>query len=545
MSINTLKYIQEYIRIRTKDSKVVKFQLNEPQMKLYNLISKQHQEGKPKRVIILKARQMGFSTLTEAIIFKNTATKKNVSSGIITHIEEATTNLFNMSKLMYYELPILLQPKLSASNAKELVFNDKDGKGLNSKIKCMTAGSSGVGRSSTFNNLHISEYAFWQGDKKETLNGLLQAVPNTPESMVIIESTANGYEHFRELWYMAVSGQSDFEPLFVGWNEMKEYSMKYNGFELSQEEKELKDKYTLTNEQLSWRRWCIANNCSGDINLFKQEYPINPEEAFISTGETVFDVEIVQERLQEVGQPIKQGEFEYDRVGNTISNIRWVDKSNGVIRLYSLPEPKWQYAIGGDTAGEGSDYFIGQVISKEGKQVAVLRSQYDEDKYSEQMFCLGKYYNYALLGIESNFSTYPIKELEKLGYEHMFYRTKEDTITHKMILSYGFKTTSLTRPIIISELVKIMRENIDLIYDRDTLNEAMTFIRNEKGRPEAQQGYHDDLIMGLAIAYYIRQQIDDSSLELTNKQQWEQEQYQKRLDTIGVSAAPKGYMSFN
>jgi hypothetical protein len=217
---------------------------------------------------------------------------------------------------------------------------------------------------------------------------------------------------------MAVSGQSDFEPLFVGWNEMKEYSMKYNGFELSQEEKELKDKYTLTNEQLAWRRWCIANNCSGDINLFKQEYPINPEEAFISTGETVFDVEIIQERLQEVGQPIKQGEFEYDRVGNTISNIRWVDKSNGVIRLYSLPQEKWQYAIGGDTAGEGSDFFIGQVVSKEGKQVAVLRSQYDEDKYSEQMFCLGKYYNYGLIGIESNFSTYPIKELEKLedGY---------------------------------------------------------------------------------------------------------------------------------
>ena len=83
----------------------------------------------------------------------------------------------------------------------------------------MTAGSGGVGRSYTFTNLHISELAFWPGNKKETMTGLLQAVPNLPDTMIIVESTANGFEYFKEIWDKAVKGENDFVPLFVGWNE--------------------------------------------------------------------------------------------------------------------------------------------------------------------------------------------------------------------------------------------------------------------------------------------------------------------------------------
>ena len=105
MSINTKKYIEEYIKIRNKTGKLVNFKLNAPQNKLYNIIKEQKQQNKPVRVIILKARQMGFSTLTESILFKDTVTKFNRRTGIITHLNTATTNLFNMSKLMYDELP--------------------------------------------------------------------------------------------------------------------------------------------------------------------------------------------------------------------------------------------------------------------------------------------------------------------------------------------------------------------------------------------------------------------------------------------------------
>lgn len=507
-NINTLKYIEEFVKIRDKNGNIIPFILNEPQQRLYDIVKKQNQQGKPIRIIILKARQMGFSTLTEALIFKNTATKKNINSGIITHIEDATTNLFNMSKLMYELLPEELRPQIKASNAKELIFDTKDGNGLKSKIKCMTAGSQGVGRSSTINYLHISEYAFWQGDKQITLNGLMQAVPNTPNSMVVIESTANGYDDFRKLWYMAVNGESDYEPLFVGWNELKDYNMPYSGFDLTPYEKEIKDRYKLSLEQLTWRRWAIKNNCGGDENLFRQEYPITPEEAFLSTGEHVFDNEILAERLEQIQEPLYVGDFEYTRINDVIKDIKFVCKKDGAIKIYKMPEDT-SYAIGGDTSGDGSDFFTGQVVDKHGNQVAVLKQQFDEDRYAEQMYCLGRLYKWALMGIEVNFSTFPIKELQRLKYPNMFYRIQEDSISHNPERKYGFRTTLITRPLIISSLVRIVREESHTINDRESINEMLTFVRNEKGKPEAQAGYHDDLTMALAIAHYVREHLTE------------------------------------
>lgn len=522
MSINAKKYIEQFIKIRDKSGKIIDLKINQGQQKLYDAIKQQAQEKKPIRIIVLKARQIGFSTLTESIIFKNTATKFNVNAGIITHKEEATTNLFNMSKRMYDNLPEEMKPTLKRSNAKELIFDNDEGTGLKSKIKCMTAGSSGVGRSDTFNYLHISELAFWGNNAKETTVGLFQAVPNLPNTMIVIESTANGFEYFKELWDMAVRKESDFIPVFVGWNELDDYKMPYTGFELTEEELQLQKIYDLSLEQLSWRRWCIKNNCGGDVEQFKQEYPINPQEAFISSGTCVFDKEIVINRIQELPKPLKIGYFEYDYndampIGKKISNIRWINDKNGFIAIYETPNI-FKYCIGGDTAGEGSDWFIGQVLNaKTGKQVARLRQQTDEDLYVKQMYCLGYYYSNknlktgittpALMCIESNFSSYPNKELSRLGYSNLFVREKEDRFTGVMDKSFGFRTTSITRPVVIAELVKIVRESAYLINDKLTLEEMLTFVKNEKGRAEAQSGSHDDLVMALAIAYYSRNQV--------------------------------------
>lgn len=508
-NINTRKYIEEYVKIRDKNSKIISLEFNEPQLKYYNTIKELKKQNKPIRIIILKARQMGFSTATEGIFFKETVTKSNINTAIVAHKEDSTTNLFNMSKLMYNELPEAIKPDKKASNAKELVFNNKEGTGLNSKIKCMTAGGEGVGRSDTINNLHLSELAFWQGDKKATLTGLLQAVPNNPETMIIIESTANGYEYFKELWDNAVAGKNDFTPIFIGWNELQEYRMPYTGFELTKEEKELQQIYGLTLEQITWRRWCIANNCGNDIEQFKQEYPINPEEAFISTGKCYFDKQNIIKRIQEVKdiKPEKQGYFEYDYDGLKISNIRWIEDKEGAIKIYEKPKKNYPYVLPGDTAGEGSDYFTGHILDNTtGKQVAVLKQEYDEIIYTRQMYCLGIYYNTALIGIEANYTTYPIEELERLKYPNQYIRMKEDTYTGKTTKAYGFKTTSISRPRILGQLQTIYKEEIENIVDIETLQEGLTFIKNERGRPEAQEGYHDDLIMALAIGYDIREQ---------------------------------------
>lgn len=227
-------------------------------------------------------------------------------------------------------------------------------------------------------------------------------------------------------------------------------------------------------------------------------------------GKTVFDARAIQARLDTIPGPIKTGYFLYDYDGLTITNIRWVNDRQGYIRIYQLPNvPEvTQYCIGGDTAGEGSDYFTGHVLdARTGVQVAVLQHRFDPDQYTRQMYCLGKYYGDALIGIEANFDTYPIMELQRLGYPKQYVRLAQDTYTGQTEKRFGFKTTALTRPTILSRLIEIVREHCETILDKATLEELLTIVRNEKGRIEAPQGGHDDMMMGLAIAHHVREQV--------------------------------------
>ena len=227
-------------------------------------------------------------------------------------------------------------------------------------------------------------------------------------------------------------------------------------------------------------------------------------------GKTVFDAKAIQNRLETLQKPIKTGYFLYDYDGLQITHIRWLNDPNGYIKIYQVPNvPAFtEYCIGGDTAGEGSDFFTGHVLdARTGQQVAVLRHQFDADQYTRQMYCLGKYYKDALIGIEANFDSYPIMELQRLGYLKQYTREAQDTYTGKTEKRFGFKTTSLTRPTIISRLIEVVREHCGTIFDKDTLEELLTIVRNEKGRIEAPEGGHDDMMMGLAIAHHIRDQV--------------------------------------
>lgn len=227
-------------------------------------------------------------------------------------------------------------------------------------------------------------------------------------------------------------------------------------------------------------------------------------------GKTVFDARAIQARLGVLERPLKTGYFLYDYDGLRITNIRWMPDRNGYIHIYRKPDTPnvTKYCIGGDTAGEGSDFFTGHVLdARTGEQVAVLKHQFDSDQYTKQMYCLGMYYKTALIGIEANFDSFPIMELQRLGYTNQYVREQQDTYTGKTEKRFGFKTTQLTRPTALSRLIEIVREHTGLINDRDTLEELLTIIRNEKGRIEAPEGGHDDQMMGLAIAHYIREQV--------------------------------------
>jgi phage terminase large subunit len=235
-------------------------------------------------------------------------------------------------------------------------------------------------------------------------------------------------------------------------------------------------------------------------------------------GKTIFPKQIVSERIAYLRsrQPLKVGYFTFQADSDLKPyEIKWKDDPSGQIRIYEDAKNMTPYVFGGDTAGEGSDYFSGHIINNStGNQAAVLHQQLDEMDYAQQSYCLAMHYNQALVGIEVNYSTYPTRKFEEWHYSRMYMRESPDTFTHALKKSFGFMTGKHTRPLIIAELVALVRESVSSINDIKTLEEMLTFVKNENGRPQAQDGAHDDLLMGLAITYHIR---DQQAYTITNE----------------------------
>ena len=213
--------------------------------------------------------------------------------------------------------------------------------------------------------------------------------------------------------------------------------------------------------------------------------------------------------------PVRNEKGEVVAIDKKISDIKFVEKENGLITIHQEPSvrrnadneiiAKRRYTIGGDTAGLGLDYYTAKVVADDTQEtVATLRKQrIDEDKYADQVYCLGKYYHDALIGLETNYSYAPTKELVELDYPNLYQRKRYETTTREIQKVFGFETNRLTKPIILQSLVTTMRENVAAECDIATLKEMLTFVRKENGKQEAQEGYHDDLVMAKAIANYI------------------------------------------
>lgn len=257
-------------------------------------------------------------------------------------------------------------------------------------------------------------------------------------------------------------------------------------------------------------------------------------------SQTIFRRDILMERLLHCKKPIRRGRFAYRYDETAITDAAFTDAEDGETLVGEEPKAGHPYVIGADTAGEGSDWFVACVIDNStGRLVAKYRTRTDEDLFACEVWCLGMWYNQALVGIEANFSTHPIKELSRLRYPRQFVRQVEDSLTHVVREALGFKTDRLTRPVIIAELQGIMREHPELIDDEDCLNEMLTFARNSKGRPEAVEGAHDDCVMALAVTYYVRQQ-QRATVETRHKRvKWDKDQWE---DYRSADATERAYL---
>ena len=522
------KLVELVFIVVDKNQKTMPFFLNDVQKDFINTLNtaiEDFNEGKITDIslLVLKGRQQGFTTLVTAYQLSCSILNRNFQGYTLADKSDNAEAIFqNKAKFPYGQLPDVLKPTEKFNNRKQLLFEK-----INSSWAVDTA-TKDVGRSRTVNFFHGSECAFWKDGISPIQGALGEAF--TKNCIKIYESTANGYNDYQEMWESGVHINCFYE-----WWRTKEYNTVFRNDEtradflrcidegkgyiydrLKDDEKEwiqerlrwLRDEKQLLPEQLHWY-WDKYRKYI-DKDLIKQEYPCSPEEAFLLSGKTAFDVVAIQARLLNLKKPIKTGYFEFDYDGLKITNIRWKNDKNGCINLYKLPNMCGftEFCIGGDTAGEGSDYFTGHVLdAKTGEQVAVMKHQFDSHQYTRQMYCLGKYYKDALVGIEANFDTYPIMELQRLGYIKQYVRESIDEYTGKTKKSFGFRTTPLTRPTIISGLKEIVNEHCYTINDFDTLKELMRIVKNEKGRIEAPEGGHDDMMMGLAIAHHIRGQV--------------------------------------
>ncbi len=277
-------YAEKCLFIRTKSGKMWPFKLNRAQKYIHQRVEEQRKLTGKVRAIILKGRQQGCSTYISARYFWRSTHMRGMRVFILTHEEEATNNLFEMAKRFYDYCPEQLKPTLKSSNAKELIYE-----GIDSGYKLGTAGNKSVGRSSTIQFLHASEAAFYK-HADEHAKGIMQTVPFCEDTEVFIESTANGVGNwFHQQWQLAEAGQSDYIPIFVPWFWQEEYRKECHGKTiLTPEESELKLMFSLSNEQIVWRRMKIQDlsvNGQDGEKAFNQEYPCTAQEAFTLTGE--------------------------------------------------------------------------------------------------------------------------------------------------------------------------------------------------------------------------------------------------------------------
>ena len=274
-------FAEEQIQIITKDATqgFVPFRFNRAQEIITEKLEEQRKKTGRVRAIILKARQQGISTYCAGRVFWKSYFSPHARSVVMAHDSATSDALFNMSKNLIKNMQGELSPEEHRSNAKEIIikspsFKDKDAV---ASYRLYTAGSPEAGRGTTPTIAHLSEVAFWQHDEK-ILAGLFQGISQAAGTEVILESTANGAQgEFYRLWKGAVAGENEYLPIFLPWFLTPEYKREApDNMELTIEEETLQEKYSLSLDQLYWRRLKIAEG--GELK-FKQEYPSSADEA--------------------------------------------------------------------------------------------------------------------------------------------------------------------------------------------------------------------------------------------------------------------------
>ena len=499
-------FFETFLYIENKDGLLVKFILKPAQILILNQILELEEQGLPVRIIILKGRQLGCSTLISAYMFWKTITRSHRRSVIVSHENKSAQFLLNMITVFYDEMPEW-KPLRRISNRNELWLSNPDksakkgNKGLRSRIIIFTADSKQASRAFNFQYAHCSEIGFWQNASGVMLS-LSQGVPRKADTMIILESTANSTGNYFERTYLAAkAGDNDYKPLFLCWMLEPEYRMPVpDGFEPTERERKLIKLYDMDMEQVVWMRHTIATECEGSEEAFQQEYPFNDEEAFIAQGRKFFPPDVITEAKLYIKDkniiPLIGALWEDEH-----ENIEFIENPERELKIFNVPEKKREYVIGVDAAEgvTGGTYSVAQVLDMESWQhMAVWRSRIRPVEFANVVRLLGYYFNEALLAVErNNHGLVVISELQDEYFN--FYRQRDFEHREKVKEEIGWWTSDKSKNLMLNKLLKALRSKDLIILDEVTVDELNRVIVTETGIT-VSEGSYDDTVMALAVA---------------------------------------------
>ncbi len=551
-------YAKNCLKVVDERGDLVPFVFRGPQLKLDAALEAQNAAGRPMRAIVLKSRKVGISTAVQGKLIHRATLRQNRRALVVAQNNDTAGELFDIGDTMYSLLPEdhdfpELRPGLvsrsSSMGLKMLHFGERatasrtgGSTGVNSTLKIDTAKEVNAGRGKTISELHASEVAFWPDPRKAL--GLLNAVPDQPGTLIVIESTANGHNFFKERWDRAERGEGGYAAVFISWTEDENCQRPFDDADhrdrfiesigrgaWGEDEPYLIRRFGVTPEQLHWRRVAIVDKADGSLEEFKQEYPSTPEEAFIASGRHVFAVEFirrVKDRVQELPAPefgvlnasaIKRrrgfgGEFD------VATGAVWKTQDESGLgprhdfwRLWSPPVGSGQYIVAADVAaademtsgGEPAFHAI-QVVNHETlEQVAEYRSRVDADEFAWQLLLAALYFNSAWTFVEitGGWGMPVARDMWfKYGYARLHKRKPVESSKDKTVDLIGWSTDRRTKPVLEAGMAELLREDHDGIRSVRLALELGTYVRADNGRSGPDDGQFSDLLMAYMIAQH-------------------------------------------
>lgn len=504
----------------------------------------------PIRLIILKARRFGVSTIVNAFFFWLTALGYNRNCYVFSHDETGVSYLFDMHKLFYDNLDPDIKPMKRHDNSKKFSFENPNeteratNPGRRSEIRVGSLKSRNTGSGYLTHLLHLSELAK-APNPEELMASIKPSVPKPPKfSAVVIESTAFGAgNYFHKQWLDAKTGSNGFHPMFFPWFKHEEYVMAVpDGFTLSAHETALKNKYKLSDDRMVWRRWVLENECDNDEDIFKQEYPSNEDEAFLVTGRTVFAPSTLEFYDDHIPTALWEGELEITTTERGEESVM-TKKEGGQFKIFEFPDigRENEYCLGADVAegidlkvkgkkqiGDRSSFHI--FNRKTGGLAASWVGHIAADTFGKMLVAVGRYFNEAFLGIEANnhgLTTLTMVKMYDYDLERVYHResyeNEFDTYTKKM----GWWTSVKTKPLLVDNLAAALRHHhIGYVEEVDgkkifkgglpasTISELRTFTKDAQGRTGGTQGCYDDQVISLGIAWMMVLKVRDAVVEV-------------------------------